>query len=109
MPLEDILLSVGINGGLSGGIGYGVGRITRLAVDVIKWIIGAVIGFQLLLAHLGIISIHYDRASEVTTNLLGSSDPAVIMNEITNILLTAIPSMLGLGVGFYAGYKKVII
>lgn len=109
MSIEETLFNVSINGGLSGGVGYGVGRITRLAVDIIKWIIGAVVGFQLLLAHLDIISIHYNKANEIATNILRSSGSTTIINKITNILLTAIPSILGLGAGFYAGYKKLII
>jgi uncharacterized membrane protein (Fun14 family) len=109
MSLEETLFTMGINGGLSGGLGYAAGRITRMAVDIVKWIIGAVVAFQLLLSHLGVITIHFDRLNEVLSSLLGSSEPSVIMNEVTHILITVIPSTLGLGAGFYAGYKKLII
>lgn len=109
MEIQETLFNVFTSGGLSIGLGYGVGRITRAGVDIIKWLIGAVVAFQLLLAHYGIITIDFERAGEVMGNVFGTTDVSVIMSEFTNLVVTVIPSTLGLGAGFYTGYKKMII
>jgi len=109
MAIEDTLTQFATTGGLSLGVGYAAGRVTRMAVDVVKWILGMITALFIGLDYLGVITIHFDRAVEVSQNLFGVASIQEFMTVFTEFLLTAIPSTLGLGGGFYAGYKKIIV
>lgn len=101
---QDIL--VGASGGAVAG--YAAGRVTKMAVQVLKWLVAIFIGIQVSLDQLGVITIHYERASEVMNNAIGISGTQELFTELSTIILSWVPTAGGFGAGFYAGYKKML-
>lgn len=104
MPQE---LLVGVGGGAVAG--YAAGRVTKMAVQVVKWLVAIFVGIQVTLDQMGIITIHYDRAFDVMNSWFGVNGMESFMNTMTDIIFSWVPMAGGFGAGFFAGYKKMLI
>lgn len=104
MPQELLL---GVSGGAVAG--YAAGRVTKMAVQVVKWLVAIFVGIQVTLDQMGVITIHYGRAAEVMNSWFGVDGFQSFMNTMTDIIFSWVPMAGGFGAGFYAGYKKMLI
>lgn len=104
MPQEIL---IGAGGGAVAG--YAAGRVTKMAVQVVKWLLLIFVGIQVTLDQMGVITIHYSRASEVMSSWFGVNGLQSFMNTMTEIIFSWVPMAGGFGVGFFAGYKKMLI
>lgn len=100
-------LLVGVGGGTVAG--YAAGRVVAMAVKVVKWLIAIFVGIQITLDQMGVITIHYGRAREVMSNWFGVNGLDSFMATVTDIIFSWVPMAGGFGLGFYAGYKKMIV
>jgi len=103
MPQEIL---VGAGGGAVAG--YAAGRVTKMAVQVVKWLVAIFVGIQVTLDQMGVITIHYGRAGEVMNSWFGVDGIQSFMNTMTDIIFSWVPMAGGFGAGFFAGYKKML-
>ena len=102
---QEIL--VGAGGGAVAG--YAAGRVTKMAVQVVKWLVAIFVGIQVTLDQMGIITIHYARASEVMSSWFGVDGLQSFMDSITQVIFSWVPMAGGFGAGFFAWYKKILV
>lgn len=106
MMVDPSNIAIGAGGGAVAG--YASGRVVKMAVQVVKWLIAIFVGIQVTLDQMGVITIHFDRAAEVMRSWFGVTGLESFMSTITDIIFSWVPMAGGFGAGFYAGYKKML-
>lgn len=90
--------------------GYAAGRAIKIAVDIVKWVIAIFVGIEISLHEMGLITIHFNEVKELLANLsVGGSGINAVITTLTDFIFSFVPMAGGFGVGFYAGYKKMIV
>lgn len=102
---QNVLIGAG-SGVLAG---YAAGRATKIAVNIVKWVVVLFVGIQVTLHQMGLITIHFDEVSNLANNLFGGDKISAVVNTVTDFIFSFIPAAGGFGVGFYAGYQKMVV